>query len=273
LISGLIKLKDELANSRVEILRSYNFDDAIDIAEMHWNDFNQPIIELIGFGSKSKVRANPSSHTPMEVDCEIIDIIGPERAKQLYPEIQLQKSKSEPDSSSYSIRRTLSSSNINLSGEFPVRDNKNAKNLSENVSLRDNPSQDSDIELRTAGLRTALMLAEEKNQKYERKIQSLEEELKKVYTYLLKINEDKKAYEVRAERLESQLNLIRKDSRTHSPRMRVFTNPNRTHNRSYDSEETMPRNSQQFMARFGPGFDPYGNGSRNIHFQYQHNMY
>jgi hypothetical protein len=260
----MIKLKDELANSRVEILKSYNFDDAIDIAEMHWNDCNKPIIDLIGFGSKSKGRANPSSHTPIEVDCEIINIIGPERAKQLYPEIQLRKPKSGPDSSSYSIKRALSCSNSNLSAEFAVRDNKNAKNSSQNDSLRDNPSNDFDIELRTA-----LMLAEEKNQKYERKIESLEEELKKVYTHLLKINEEKKAYEGRAQQLESELNFIKNDSKTDSPRTRVFTNSKRAHNRSYDSGEPMPRSSQQFIARF----NPYGNGNRNIHFQYQHNMY
>lgn len=261
----MIKLKDELANARVEILRSHKFRDAIDIAQMHWNDNKEPIIELIGFSTISKSRLNPnseiSSQTPMEVDLEIVDIIGPEKAKQLYPEMSLQSSKhkSTPksqDLSTYSRRRAQSSSNINL------RDNE--KNSSVNNSRNDSHNHlDKDIELRTVGLRTALMLAEEKNAKYEKKIEALEEELKRVYSHLLKINGEKKTAEKRAEFLQEEVDSFKNNIKPHSSRVRVFTNSNRDQNRSY--------NSGEFTTKFGPSGDSYG-VNRDNHFRYKHNI-
>src|SRR5437870_1654931 len=104
----MVKLKDELANSRVEILRSRNFREPIDIAEMHWNDTRKPILELIGFAQPKRGGAGDKA-TAMEVDLSIIDIIGAEKAKQLYPELRIDsgpKSQSTPNFSSYSRRRT-----------------------------------------------------------------------------------------------------------------------------------------------------------------------
>ena len=215
----MVKLKDELANSRVEILRSRNFREPIDIAEMHWNDCHKPILELIGF-VQSRGGGGGDKATPMEVDRSIIDIIGPERAKQLYPELQIDSSplhKSTPVSSngnsfnSFSRRRTGGFSNLDLSGEFPIREKERVsfqepEKRGQNTSLRSGDL--SDLELRTAGLKTALLLAEEKNEKYERKMKGLEEELRKVYERVIKLNNENKTLEKKCNTLVSQLDKV-----------------------------------------------------------------
>ena len=189
LIAGMIKLKDELANSRVEILRSRSFREPIDIAEMHWNDTKKPILELIGVARPPTDSRAREETTPMEIDPELIDIIGPERARQLYP----QMFKSSANGSSYSRRRA---ENLDLKGDFPVR------------GRASDPKDSSDVELRTAGLKTALLLAEEKNQKYEKKIANLEQELKKVYEKTIKLNEEKRVMQKKCDTLVGQLDKV-----------------------------------------------------------------
>ena len=207
----MVKLKDELANSRVEILRSQRFREPIDIAEMHWNDCKNPILELVGFPTKSKPSPSAQRSAPMEVDISIVDIIGAEKAKQLYPELRLESSpkyKSTPNSSnSYSRGRSSGYSNLNLSGEFPVRDKERAANRA--PEQRANTSANlSDLELRTAGLKTSLLLAEEKNELYDRKVKKLEEELRKVYEKVLKLNNEKSLLEKKCNVLVSQLDKV-----------------------------------------------------------------
>lgn len=211
----MIKLKDELANSRVEILRTKDFREPIDIAEMHWNDCHKPILELIGFAkpqSQSARRGVEDKSTPIDVDFEIIDIIGAERAKQLYPElmggnmgsrIPPHKSGSAPNSfSSYSKRHSVGFSNLDLSADFPTRNKEpTVKTCAKGADINED-------ELRAAGLKTALLLAEEKNDKYDRKVKQLEEELKKVYQYLIKSETEKKGLQKKCDTLNQQLDKV-----------------------------------------------------------------
>lgn len=189
----MIKLKDELANSRVEILRSRAFREPIDIAEMHWNDTKKSILELIGVVRAGGDQSAQEAATPMDIDPELIDIIGPERARQLYPQLF----KNKPNGSSFSQRR----SNLNLSGEFPIRD-------SPQKSVKD-------LSLETAGLKTALVLAEEKNKSYEQKVEKLEQELKKVYEQTIKLSEQKKVLEKKVQTLNTQLDKVTNKGQTY----------------------------------------------------------
>ena len=66
-----------------------------------------------------------------------------------------------------------------------------------------------DSELRAAGLKTSLILAEEKNQKYERKCNELEEELKEVYKKLIKISDEKKNLKKKCNTLEQTLDKVK----------------------------------------------------------------
>ncbi|CAG2105785.1 unnamed protein product, partial [Medioppia subpectinata] len=187
-VEGMVKLKDELANSRVEILREQSFRNPMDIAEMHWNDYHKPILELIGFASRMRgaggsrgggdgrrSAAADIGDRPMDVDLEIVDIIGAERAKALYPDLVINspRAKSTPvnkngggGGAGYTARRRAAGghSNLDISGEFPTP----SRNTSKEESIA------KDVELRTAGLKTQLMLAEEKALKSDQKNRKLE---------------------------------------------------------------------------------------------------
>ncbi|CAG2177556.1 unnamed protein product [Oppiella nova] len=194
-VEGMIKLKDELANSRVEILRENRFQKPLEIADRHWNDYHKPILEVIGFARQSR-----AVERPMDADIEIIDIIGAERAKQIYPDLlaNAPKHKSTPiggPSTSY-WRPGASHSNVDLRHELREREG--------NVS-HSGDQKKVDEQLRITGLKTSLMLAEEKAQTFDRKNRELESELKKVYQHLLKVNAEKKQLLRKCDTLEAQL--------------------------------------------------------------------
>ncbi|CAG2105784.1 unnamed protein product, partial [Medioppia subpectinata] len=65
-----------------------------------------------------------------------------------------------------------------------------------------------DNELRAAGLKTSLMLSEDKIQALTDKVETLESELKKVYQHLLQAMEEKKKMEIKCTTLEEQLDRL-----------------------------------------------------------------
>ncbi|XP_054169245.1 uncharacterized protein LOC128966417 [Oppia nitens] len=198
-MEGVVKLKDELANSRVEILRANNFREPMDIAEMHWNDYHKPILDLIGFASLATYKRGSggsggghNDDRPMEVDQEIIDIVGPERARQLYPDLLIDTPKAMSTPNQRRDVRPLAAAT-----DYTNRSSSSGGGRPQ-AGGRSGGGTEDDSSLRAAGLKTSLMLAEEKGRK-------LESELKKVYEHLLKLNGEKKQLERKCRTLEDQL--------------------------------------------------------------------
>ncbi|XP_054152404.1 uncharacterized protein LOC128951178 [Oppia nitens] len=133
-----------------------------------------------------------------------------------------------------------------------------------------------DNELRTAGLKTSLMLSEEKNQKLEKKIKELEDELRRVYQHLINATEDKKKMDIKCRTLEEQLDRIvaggggdngarhesrlqdRPDKKKMSPKSALFQSPAAKQSRPMNTNSEYGGNKKVGFAAGGGGNQPIG---------------
>ena len=125
----------------------------------------------------------------------------------------------------------------------------------------------SDSDLRIAGLKTSLMLSEEKLQRIEKEKQELEEELKKVYTHLFKSLDEKKNLQKKCDTLEEQMEKLMSTSAQKRPAQESPgatakpTPPKKTSNIRLNNEQnnnSKNKKSVRFQAEQRPYFGRFG---------------
>ena len=126
----------------------------------------------------------------------------------------------------------------------------------------------SDFDLIVGGLKTSLMLSEEKNSKLEREKKEMEEELKNVYQHMFKCLEDKKILQIKCQTLEEQIEKMtssgQKRSAQGSPSSAKPTPPKKAPQNNFGNRKSQfhkENDSRPSFGRFGARFRDNGHNA------------